>query len=87
MARLAVSSVSAAVEFRQPLLIGMFRFAALQAVILNKALSLVVVATALPFRAATVPFSAVGANWPIIVNPQIALRALGRRIAIPGPGG
>ncbi|MGO9999482.1 MAG: ferritin-like domain-containing protein [Acetobacteraceae bacterium] len=31
-------------EFRLPLLIGMFRFGALQAVILNKAMSLVVVA-------------------------------------------
>src|ERR1700732_5433109 len=37
-------------EFRLPLLIGAFRFAALQAVILNKAMSLVVVASALPFR-------------------------------------
>src|SRR3954468_23874788 len=55
-------------EFRLPLLIGMFRFAALQAVILNKAMSLVVVATALPFRAATVPFAAVAASWPIILN-------------------
>lgn len=55
-------------EFRLPLLIGMFRFAALEAVILNKAMSLVVVATALPFRAATVPFADVGANWPIILN-------------------
>jgi uncharacterized protein len=55
-------------EFRLPLLIGAFRFAALQAVILNKAMSLVVVASALPFRAATVPFATVGANWPIIVN-------------------
>jgi uncharacterized membrane protein YfcA len=55
-------------EFRLPLLIGMFRFAALQAVILNKAMSLVVVASALPFRAAAVPFGAVAASWPIIVN-------------------
>ena len=55
-------------EFRLPLLIGAFRFAALQAVILNKAMSLVVVASALPSRAATVPFSRVGAHWPIIVN-------------------
>jgi uncharacterized membrane protein YfcA len=55
-------------EFRLPLLIGAFRFAALQAVILNKAMSLVVVASALPFRAATVPFAAVAAHWPIIVN-------------------
>ncbi len=55
-------------EFRLPLLIGAFRFSALQAVILNKAMSLVVVASALPFRAAAVPFAAVAANWPIIVN-------------------
>ena len=55
-------------EFRLPLLIGIFRFAALEAVIMNKAMSLVVVATALPFRAATVPLGDVAANWPIIVN-------------------
>ncbi|HRQ15091.1 MAG TPA: sulfite exporter TauE/SafE family protein [Promineifilum sp.] len=55
-------------EFRLPLLISLFRFAALEAVILNKTMSLVVVASALPFRAATVPFSAIAANWPIIVN-------------------
>ncbi|MBV8455108.1 MAG: sulfite exporter TauE/SafE family protein [Acetobacteraceae bacterium] len=55
-------------EFRLPLLIGAFRFAALQAVILNKAMSLVVVASALPFRAATVPFSAIAAHWSIIAN-------------------
>jgi uncharacterized membrane protein YfcA len=55
-------------EFRLPLLIGVFRFAALEAVILNKAMSLVVVATALPFRTVTVPFGEVAANWPIILN-------------------
>lgn len=55
-------------EFRLPLLIGAFRFAALEAVIMNKAMSLVVVAAALPFRMTTVPLSDVAANWPIIVN-------------------
>lgn len=55
-------------EFRLPILISVFRFAALEAVILNKAMSLVVVASALPFRAATVPFTTIAANWPIIVN-------------------
>jgi uncharacterized protein len=55
-------------EFRLPLLIGAFRFAALQAVILNKAMSLVVVASALPFRASAVPFSALVANWSVIAN-------------------
>lgn len=55
-------------EFRLPLLIGIFRFNALEAVIVNKAISLVVVATALPFRAATVPISEIASNWPIILN-------------------
>lgn len=55
-------------EFRLPLLIGMFRFAALEAVILNKAMSLVVVASALPFRARAVPFVEVAAHWPAILN-------------------
>jgi len=55
-------------EFRLPLLIGPFGFAPLEAVILNKAMSLVVVAFALPFRAATVPFDQIVAHWPVIVN-------------------
>ena len=55
-------------EFRLPLLIGAFRFAALEAVILNKAMSLVVVTSALRFRAGTVPFSVLATHWPIIVN-------------------
>jgi uncharacterized membrane protein YfcA len=55
-------------EFRLPVLIGMFRFPALEAVILNKAMSLVVVVTALLFRTRVVPFADIGANWPIIVN-------------------
>jgi uncharacterized membrane protein YfcA len=55
-------------EFRLPLLIAGFRFSGLQAVIINKAISLVVVASALPFRASTVPFSALAGHWSIIVN-------------------
>ena len=55
-------------EFRLPFLIGLFRFAAFEAVILNKATSLIVVATALPFRAGTVPLSDVAAHWPVILN-------------------
>lgn len=46
-------------EFRLPLLIGVF---------LNKTMSLVVVATALPARLAAVPFSDVTAQWPIVLN-------------------
>ncbi len=55
-------------EFRLPLLIGLFRFGALEAVIVNKATSLFVVATALPFRTATIPLTDVAAQWPIILN-------------------
>lgn len=55
-------------EFRLPLLISYFGFQGLEAVILNKATSLVVVASALPFRTRTIPFTEIGAHWPIIVN-------------------
>ncbi|MDR3421345.1 MAG: TSUP family transporter, partial [Xanthobacteraceae bacterium] len=55
-------------EFRLPVLIGAFRFVALEAIILNKAMSLVVVASALPFRASTIPFSSLASEWPIIAN-------------------
>lgn len=55
-------------KFRLPLLIGLFHFSALDAAIFNKAISLVDVAAALPFRAATVPFAAIGDNWPIVLN-------------------
>lgn len=55
-------------EFRLPILIGLLRFAALEAVILNKAMSLVVVGSALPFRAGTIPLSEIAAHWPVIMN-------------------
>lgn len=51
-----------------PLLIGAFNFAGLEAVILNKAMSLVVVSSALLFRAGTIPFSQIASNWPIVLN-------------------
>ncbi len=55
-------------EFRLPLLLGLFGFGALEAVILNKATSLVVVAFALPFRSRTIPIAEVAAAWPTILN-------------------
>ena len=55
-------------EFRLPLLIGMFGFASLEAVILNKAMSIVVVASALPFRAGTIPFTVLMDHWSVILN-------------------
>lgn len=55
-------------EFRLPILIGAFQFAALEAVIVNKAISLMVVASALPFRTETVPITAVVSHWSVIAN-------------------
>lgn len=55
-------------EFRLPLLIGLFGFTALPAVILNKAMSLVVVASSLLFRAKVVPLHEVMAHWPVVAN-------------------
>ena len=55
-------------EFRLPLLIGLFGFDALSAVILNKALSLVVVASSLPFRMSTIPLSSMLERWDVIVT-------------------
>lgn len=55
-------------EFRLPLLISLFGFAALSAVILNKAMSLVVVLVALPARLAAVSASEVAGHWPVAVN-------------------
>jgi uncharacterized protein len=55
-------------EFRLPLLIGVFGFAALHAVIVNKVLSLVVVASALPARLTAVPFSDLQPHWTVAVN-------------------
>ncbi|MDF0653110.1 MAG: sulfite exporter TauE/SafE family protein [Nitrospira sp.] len=55
-------------EFRLPLLISVFQFAALEAVIMNKAMSLAVVGSALPFRTTTVPFTEITAQWMVIAN-------------------
>lgn len=55
-------------EFRLPLLIGAFRFRALEAIILNKAMSLIVVAAALVFRTKHVPLELLYAHVGVIVN-------------------
>ena len=55
-------------EFRLPILIGIFGFEALPAVILNKAMSLVVVAFSIPFRIPAIPLTETLAHWPVIVN-------------------
>ena len=50
-------------EFRLPLLLGLFAFVALQGVIVNKAMSLVVVFVALPSRLAAVPLDQLATHW------------------------
>jgi uncharacterized membrane protein YfcA len=55
-------------EFRLPLLIGVFGFVALQAIIMNKAISLVVVLAALPARLPSVPYDRVVEHWPVVGN-------------------
>jgi uncharacterized protein len=55
-------------EFRLPLLIGAFRFPALEAIIINKAISLVVVASALLFRTKAIPVSMMTSHYAVVVN-------------------
>jgi len=54
-------------EFRLPMLISMFGFSALSAVILNKAMSLIVVAFALLFRSSDISFSLLYTHIDIII--------------------
>lgn len=55
-------------EFRLPILVGVFLFPTLQAVIINKLMSLVVVASAIPFRSTSIPWAQVMGHWPVILN-------------------
>lgn len=55
-------------EFRLPVLVGVFRLATLEAVILNKGMSLVVVVAALPLRAWAVPFDQVALHLGVAAN-------------------
>ena len=55
-------------EFRLPLLIALFDFVALEAVIVNKAISLVVVSSALIFRSHAVPVDVLLSHWTIAAN-------------------
>lgn len=55
-------------EFRLPLLIGAFKFRPLEAIILNKAMSLIVVMAALVFRTKTIPIALLGAHVDTVIN-------------------
>ncbi|WP_035693269.1 sulfite exporter TauE/SafE family protein [Azospirillum halopraeferens] len=55
-------------EFRLPVLVGVFKLSTLEAVILNKAVSLVVVAAALVFRANAIPFDRLTDHLDVALN-------------------
>lgn len=55
-------------EFRLPLLLTLFSLVALEAVIVNKAMSLAVVVAAIPARLAAVPPGAVAGEWATVLN-------------------
>lgn len=55
-------------EFRLPVLVGLFRLETLEAVIFNKAMSLVVVAAALLFRSGGIPLEQLAAHLGIALN-------------------
>ena len=65
-------------EFRLPLLIGVFGFAALSAVIVNKAMSLIVVIAAIPARLFAVPVADIAGQWPVVVNLLMSFAVLPR---------
>lgn len=55
-------------EFRLPVLVGIFRLATLEAVVLNKAMSLVVVAAALIFRTKFISVDLLAEHLDVVVN-------------------
>lgn len=55
-------------EFRLPVLIGVFKLPTLEAIIFNKAMSLVVVAAALIFRVKTIPVDVLASHIDVVAN-------------------
>lgn len=55
-------------EFRLPVLVGLFKLRSLEAVILNKAMSLIVVAAALIFRIKVIPLSQLMPHMDVAIN-------------------
>lgn len=55
-------------EFRLPLLLSVFRFAPLEAIIVNRTTSLIVVASALLFRTKQVPLDAMLSHADVVIN-------------------
>lgn len=55
-------------EFRLPILVAVFSLPTLEAIILNKAISLVVVITSIFSRGFSVPIESLWPYWPIVIN-------------------
>ncbi|MDO8845647.1 sulfite exporter TauE/SafE family protein [Methylicorpusculum sp.] len=55
-------------EFRLPVLVGVFRLNTLEAIILNKAMSLIVVTSGLLFRSSTISFDSLFGHSDIVLN-------------------
>lgn len=55
-------------EFRLPLLVGVFRYRILQAIVINLLVSLATVVLSFLFRTRQIPVEQVGAPWPILLN-------------------
>lgn len=75
-------------EFRLPVLVGVFRFGTLEAIILNKAMSLVVVAAALGFRGGIITPGTLFEHLDVVLNLLAgslfgAWWAAGRAIRLP----
>ncbi|MBE0436202.1 MAG: sulfite exporter TauE/SafE family protein [Methylomicrobium sp.] len=75
-------------EFRLPVLVGLFRLNTLEAIIVNKAMSLVVVAAALLLRGGTISFDSLFGHSDIVLNLLAgslagAWFAAGRALQIP----
>ena len=74
-------------EFRLPLLIGILGFVALWAVILIKAMSLLVVLTALPARLSSIPYATLAPYWYVALNHLSPAASSVRGSARRGPPG
>ncbi len=55
-------------EFRLPVLVGVFGLPTLDAVVLNKAMSLTVVMAALVFRTKSIPITQLAVHWDVAAN-------------------
>lgn len=72
-------------EFRLPLLVGVFRYRILQAIVINLLVSLVTVSFSFFFRTRQIPVEQVGTHWPILLNilaGSLVGSSLGVRLAV-----